>query len=79
LTVVDYIFDAESNKGSITIDMQGQGIEVRHRIVENIGKICSDKNITIIAGEEKRKGGRYRVLNESLINGLLTVEFEASW
>ena len=79
LEVIAYKFDAKTNSGFITIDIKGKGIGARHLIVENIGKICSDKNITMIAGQETHKNGGYRVLNESVTNGLLTIEFEATF
>lgn len=77
LPIESYQFDATTNKGKLTVDLQGRGVEMRHWIVKNIGKICSDQNITLIAGEKPPQNGRYRILNESLTNGLLTIEFEA--
>ena len=77
--IVTYDFDAKSGKGTLVVDIQGKGMNARHRVVDNIGKICSDKNVTLISGEETREGGRYRVLNESVKDGLLTISFEASW
>ena len=79
LPIVNYTFNERTGKGSLTVDLRGKGINARHWVVENIGKICSDKNITLIAGEETHRGGHYRVLNESAKEGLLTIEFEASW
>ncbi len=77
--IVAYDFDAKSGKGTLVVDIRGEGMNARHRVVDNIGKICSDKNVTLISGEETREGGRYRVLNESVRDGLLTISFEASW
>ena len=77
--IVSYDFDAKSGKGTLVVDIRGKGMNARHRVVNNIGKICSDKNVTLISGEETRKGGRYRVLDESVKDGLLTISFEASW
>lgn len=77
LPIVSYQFDSARKRGTITIDIQGQGIEARHWAVENIGEICSDKNITMIAGQESHTGGAYQVLNESVKDGLLTIEFSA--
>lgn len=77
LEIKTYQYDASTKTGSITVDIKGGGIKVRHWVVNNIGEICSDKNITLVAGEETRKEGRYRVLDESVKDGLLTIAFEA--
>jgi len=77
--VTAYVYDHETGKGTISVDISGKGIEVRHWIVENIGKICSSKNILLEAGRESPAGGRYRVLNESVADGILTIEFEAAF
>lgn len=72
-----YSYDAETQRGSITIDIEGKGIEARRWAVEHIGEICSDKNLTMVAGKESHKDGGYRVLNESVTNNSLTIEFQA--
>ncbi len=77
--IVSYTFDVATGKGRLVVDIGGQGIAARHWVVDNIGKICSDKSITLVAGRETRRGGRYRVLNESVKDGLLSIDFEAEW
>ena len=77
--VTHYHYDASSGKGTISVDISGKGIEVRQWIVENIGKICSDKNITLEAGKETGEGGHYRILSEFVKDGILTIEFESAW
>lgn len=75
--LIAYVYDATTQHGSISVNIEGMGINARHWLVDNIGKICSDKNIAIIAGDESRKGARYQVTNESFENGILTIEFNA--
>jgi hypothetical protein len=74
--VRSYSYDEYSRKGSISVDISGHGIEARESVIENIGKICSDKGIILKYGEEVREGAAYRVLSESVRDGVLTVEFE---
>lgn len=77
--VNSYHYDASSGKGTISVNISGKGIEVRRWIVKNIGQICSDKNMTLIAGKETGQGGHYRVLSESVKDNILTIEFEAAY
>jgi len=79
--VVSYAFDAKSNKGVLSVDIAGKGIETRNWVIKNIGQICSTKNIAIEAGKEKtlETGGHYIILNERVEDGILTIEFEALW
>jgi hypothetical protein len=79
MPVVSYTYDATSQKGVLSVDISGKGIEAREWVVKNIGNICSSKNITLEAGKETKTGGRYRVLNESVRDGILTIEFETAW
>jgi hypothetical protein len=79
LKVVSYQYDAQSQKGSLSVDISGHGIEAREWVVKNIGKICSSKEVLLEAGQENSTGGRYRVLNESLKDGILTIEFTAGF
>jgi hypothetical protein len=79
LKVVSYQYDARTQKGSLSVDISGHGIEAREWVVKNIGKICSSKEVLLEAGQENSTGGRYRVLNESLKDGILTIEFTAGY
>jgi hypothetical protein len=74
-----YQYDARTQKGSLSVDISGHGIEAREWVVKNIGKICSSKEVLLEAGQENSTGGRYRVLNESLKDGILTIEFTAGY
>lgn len=74
--VTNYYYDDSSRKGAISVNISGKGIDARDSIIENIGKICSDKGIVLKHGERSHEGAFYRVLNESVKDGILTVEFE---
>ena len=77
VTHFDY-YDA-TKKGVISVRTYGRGIDCRKWLVKNIGAICSSKNITLEAGYESEKGGRYRILDENIENDILTVHFESAW
>ena len=75
--IVDYEYNSQTGHGILSVQIGNKGIEARHWIVTHIGEICSDKNVVLEAGKENRKGGMYKVLNESVKQGVLTIEFEA--
>lgn len=77
IKIIEYRFDMSSKRGSLTIDIGDQGFEARLFVIKNIGNICSSKNVLLEAGKERFSGARYQVLNESIKEGLLKVEFEA--
>ena len=62
------------------VDMGGHGLdEVREWVIKNIGRISSTKEVLMEAGQENKLGGRYRLLDESIKNGMLTVRFTAGF
>ena len=75
----DTNYEAKTQSGSLSVDISNYGLGARDWIVQNIGKICSSKEVLLEAGQEKNTGGHYRVLNESLKNGVLTIEFTAGF
>jgi hypothetical protein len=77
--VVSYQYDAKTRRGVISVDMAGRSIEARDWVVKNIGKICSSKELLMEAGQENGVGGHYRVLNETVKDGVLTIEFTAGY
>ncbi|MFH1038258.1 MAG: hypothetical protein V1789_06270 [PVC group bacterium] len=77
--VIHFDYDSDTNRGVISVETYGEGIECRKWLVKNIGAICSSKNVTLKAGEESAKGGYYRILGEKIENDVLTVHFEAVW
>ncbi|MFA5206835.1 MAG: SHOCT domain-containing protein [Lentisphaeria bacterium] len=79
LQIIRYNYEDKTQKGVLSVDVSGRGIEAREWVVANIGKICSSKNLTIEAGKEPLTGGKYRIFNESIKDNILTIEFEASY
>jgi len=75
--VISYRYDASTGKGTLSVDITGRGIEARQSVIDNIGKICADKNIALVHGKNTNREARYLVLNESVEDGILTIEFEA--
>ena len=74
-----YQFDSAAKKGSVTVDIGNKGFQARLWVVKNIGMICSSKNIALEAGSESFSGAKYKVLDESIQDGLLTIVFEATY
>ena len=74
--LVSYKYNDKISKGVLSVDITNQGMEGRDWVIKNIGKIASSKELLLEAGNEPTTGGRYKVLNESLDDGILTVEFE---
>ena len=60
----------------LAVDISKQGLEARDWVIQNIGRIASSKELLLEAGSEPTAGGRYKALNESLKDGILTIEFE---
>jgi Flp pilus assembly protein TadD len=77
--VTHFDYDDATKKGVIAVRTYGRGIKCREWLVKNIGAICSSKNVTLQAGSESKKGGRYRILDEKIENDILTVQFESAW
>ena len=78
--VLDYQYDSKTRKGVFSVDLSGHPFEqARGWVVANIGRICSSKEVLLEAGQESSSGGRYRVLNEAVKDGVLTVEFTAGF
>jgi hypothetical protein len=73
---VSYFYNDVSSRGVLTVDIGSGGMEARDWVLKNIGKIASSKEMLLEAGSEPTTGGRYKVLNETLKDHLLTVEFE---
>ena len=78
--VVVYQYDAKTQRGMLMVDMGGHSLdEVREWVIKNIGRISSTKEVLMEAGQENNLGGRYRLLDESIKNGMLTVRFTAGF
>ena len=77
IQVVSYTYDEQTQKGQLSVDISERGFEIRRWIIKNIGEICSNQNIALEAGKEPTKGGYYKILKESVKDGILTIEFKA--
>jgi hypothetical protein len=71
-----FSYDSATAKGVVVVDIAKFGIKGRDWTIQNIGKIASSKEHLLEAGAEMTTGGQYKVLNETLQDGILTVEFE---
>jgi hypothetical protein len=77
--VVSFKYDANTQHGTLAVDISGHGIEARDWVVNNIAKICSSKDRLLEAGQTPPLDGHYRVLNESVKDNILTIEFSAGY
>lgn len=79
LEIISYNYDDNSGNGSLSAKVGSNNFKTRQRMINKIGEIASSKNIAFEAGKEKVKGGNYNVGNESISNGVLTIEFKTLW
>jgi hypothetical protein len=70
---VEFEYDAQTKRGYISV--KGKGPEARAWMLKQIGEICASKNIVIQKGETAEPP-QFRVLNETLLDGKFTIEFE---
>ncbi len=78
--VVDgWTYDEATRRGSIRLCApEDVPADLLHRWTkENVAEIVRDKNVALAAGSAAPPGARFRLLSESLENGILAVEFEA--
>jgi hypothetical protein len=79
IKVVAYEYNDATRKGSMSATAKGDQFTLRNWMLNKIGEIASSKNVAIKAGEEPLKGGNYTVLDESITDGVMTIEFKAEW
>ncbi len=70
----ELVYDEKSQQGYISI--KGKGLEARSWMLKKIEQICSSKNIILEEGK-KPEAGYYRLLDETLKDGVYTIKFEA--
>ena len=72
-------YSAATRRGTVTMKLRPQADLRRSKefVRANISSIVCDKNVMLTAGERPPDGARYRSLDETFANGVLTVEFEA--
>lgn len=79
IRVVAYEYDDRSRRGSLSARTGGDPFALRNWMLNKIGEIASSKNVAIRAGKEPVTGGNYTVLDESMVDGVMTVAFKAEW
>ena len=77
--VTAYSYDDQTRRGYISVQTGGQSFAVRQWLLDKIGEIASSKNIALDARKNRAEGGAYRVTNEKVANGVLSIEFETIW
>ena len=78
-TCMEMDYDAMSRRGTASYRIHAYGdVEAAYDFVRrNIGSLLSGENVVLEAGKEPPPGAKYRLENQLLQNGILTVEFEA--
>jgi hypothetical protein len=77
--VVSYSYNDKNREGSLSARAESDQFKLRNWMLNKIGEIASSKNVAIKAGEEPLKGGSYEVLDESMTDGVMTINFRAAW
>jgi hypothetical protein len=71
---VEFKYDAETKTGYISV--KGKGPEARAWMLKQIEEICASKNIVIQEGTTASEPARFRVLDETFLDGKFTIKFE---
>lgn len=74
--VTAFQYDDRTQKGSISATVGSESFVVRQWLLEKIGEISSSKNIALQASKNRSDGGAYRVMDEKISDGVLTIWFE---
>ncbi len=70
---IEFKYDAETKTGYISV--KGKGPEARSWMLKQIEEICASKNIVIQEGATSEPA-RFRVLDETFMDGKFTIKFE---
>jgi hypothetical protein len=70
---IEFEYDAETKTGYISV--KGKGPEARSWMLKQIEEICASKNIIIQEGTTSEPA-RFRVLDETFMDGKFTIKFE---
>jgi hypothetical protein len=79
IKVVSYSYNDKTREGSLSARAESDQFKLRSWMLNKIGEIASSKNVAIKAGEEPLNGGSYEVLDESMTDGVMTINFRAAW
>lgn len=77
--VTAYNYNDSTGKGFIAAVVGERSFAVRRWLLNKIGEIASSKNVAIDARRNNAEGGAYRVTDEKVSNGILSIEFETIW
>jgi hypothetical protein len=69
----ELVYDENTRQGYISI--KGKGLEARSWMLKKIEEVCSSKNIVLEEGR-KPQPAYYRLLDETLADGVYTIKFE---
>jgi formylglycine-generating enzyme required for sulfatase activity len=69
----ELVYDENTRQGHISV--KGKGLEARNWMLKKIEEVCSSKNIVLEEGK-KPQSAYYRLLDESLVDGVYTIKFE---
>jgi hypothetical protein len=70
---IEFEYDAETKMGYISV--KGKGPEARSWMLKQIEEICASKNIVIQEGATSEPA-RFKILNETFLDGKFTMKFE---
>jgi hypothetical protein len=78
---VNHLYDSATRTGTLTVDIGRQGqanyAETYKWALDNIGVICSSKEISMEAGQPPPEGARYMILSERTNrDGMLEITFK---
>jgi cold shock CspA family protein len=77
--ITGYNYDDQTGKGFIAAETGKDNFVVRKWLLNKIGEIASSKNVALDARRNRAEGGAYRVTDENIANGVLSIEFETIW
>ncbi len=77
--ITSYSYDDKMQKGTISATVTSDSFAIRKWLLVKIGEISSSKNVSLDARKNKAEGGAYQVLDESISNGILSIDFETVW
>ncbi|MFA5293873.1 MAG: formylglycine-generating enzyme family protein [Phycisphaerae bacterium] len=69
----ELVYDENTRQGYISV--KGKGLEARNWMLKKIEEVCASKNIVLEEGR-KPQPAYYRLLDETLADGVYTIKFE---
>jgi len=78
-TVISYQYDDQKRQGRISASVGENSFAVRKWLLHKIGEIAASKNVAIKSSKSQVEGGAYRVMDENIDQGVLSIQFETVW